>query len=245
MLTQEKIIKDIQKVQQIIGHPPTKKEYNSTSCHHARTAARYFGSWSKALFAACGIIREPNTPKPPKSCPHCGALTKNPKFCSRSCSASYLSQSKNGRKIGSRKTTAYIKCSICDATIEKHLRKKRCDKCRDFIKTNSGYKHPSHTTKADMLVDNTQKYNRIRAHARQIARLNNKLESCFICGYKTYVETAHITSIESFPDDTLLTVINDISNLVGLCPNHHWEFDHDLIELVAPAGFEPASSNYA
>lgn len=23
--------------------------------------------------------------------------------------------------------------------------------------------------------------------------------------------------------------INDINNLIGLCPNHHWELDHNLL----------------
>jgi predicted restriction endonuclease len=26
-------------------------------------------------------------------------------------------------------------------------------------------------------------------------------------------------------------VVNSLDNLVGLCPNHHWEFDHGLPQL--------------
>jgi hypothetical protein len=25
--------------------------------------------------------------------------------------------------------------------------------------------------------------------------------------------------------------VNSLDNLVGLCPNHHWEFDHGLLQL--------------
>lgn len=30
-----------------------------------------------------------------------------------------------------------------------------------------------------------------------------------------------------FDDDVLIKEINNINNLIGLCPNHHWEFDND------------------
>lgn len=42
---------------------------------------------------------------------------------------------------------------------------------------------------------------------------------------------AHIKAVSEFSDDTLISEINDINNLVGLCPNHHWEYDHGLLNL--------------
>jgi hypothetical protein len=41
-----------------------------------------------------------------------------------------------------------------------------------------------------------------------------------------YVECCHKSSIESFNMDTLISVINDPKNLLGLCKNHHWEYDN-------------------
>jgi hypothetical protein len=38
-------------------------------------------------------------------------------------------------------------------------------------------------------------------------------------------------SVVSFPGDTALSVVNSLDNLVGLCPNCHWEFDHGLLQL--------------
>jgi hypothetical protein len=38
-------------------------------------------------------------------------------------------------------------------------------------------------------------------------------------------------SLTSFPLDTPIAVVNDLDNLVGLCPNCHWEFDHGLLQL--------------
>jgi len=32
--------------------------------------------------------------------------------------------------------------------------------------------------------------------------------------------------VADFPDDALILEINDIKNLVALCPTHHWEFGH-------------------
>ena len=31
-----------------------------------------------------------------------------------------------------------------------------------------------------------------------------------------------------------IKVVNDLSNLVNLCPNHHWELDHGMLNLNAP-----------
>jgi predicted restriction endonuclease len=57
------------------------------------------------------------------------------------------------------------------------------------------------------------------------------VSGCEVCGYNTHVEVCHIKSVSSFSDDTLITEINSIDNLVGLCPNHHWEFDNGKIKL--------------
>lgn len=47
------------------------------------------------------------------------------------------------------------------------------------------------------------------------------------CGYTKHVEVCHKKPVSSFPGNTLITVINSLDNLIGLCPNHHWEFDHE------------------
>jgi hypothetical protein len=54
---------------------------------------------------------------------------------------------------------------------------------------------------------------------------------CKNCGYDRHVEICHIRPINSFPEDTPVAVVNDLSNLVALCPNCHWEFDHGLLVL--------------
>ena len=32
--------------------------------------------------------------------------------------------------------------------------------------------------------------------------------------------------MSDFSDDAKISEINDIRNLIALCPNHHWEFDN-------------------
>lgn len=83
--------------------------------------------------------------------------------------------------------------------------------------------------KKDLLTSDTQKYRRIRSHARKIAKKFNKLENCCICGYNKHVECSHFSPISSFNDDDLISLINNPSNLSGLCPNHHWEFEHNKL----------------
>lgn len=68
----------------------------------------------------------------------------------------------------------------------------------------------------------------IRSRAR--TAIKNRT-SCQICGYDKHVEAAHIKAISSFSDDVKLSTINSPSNLLALCPNCHWEFDHGMVNL--------------
>ncbi len=84
-------------------------------------------------------------------------------------------------------------------------------------------------------------YALIRTRARVVIRRLGWV-SCWVCGYNKHVEAAHKKDIGSFPLETKLSVVNAPSNLAALCPTHHWELDHGLLEnLVPPAGIEPAS----
>jgi len=71
----------------------------------------------------------------------------------------------------------------------------------------------------------------IRAHAKGIYLASKQPMVCKACGYDKYVEIIHVKPVSEFSDDTLISVINDITNLSALCPNHHWEFDHGLLTI--------------
>jgi predicted restriction endonuclease len=54
---------------------------------------------------------------------------------------------------------------------------------------------------------------------------------CVVCGYNLHVEVAHKKAVSEYDDHITIKEINSIENLIGLCPNHHWEYDNGLITL--------------
>lgn len=74
------------------------------------------------------------------------------------------------------------------------------------------------------------KYSYVRWHARKICLgLGKKI--CENCGYSKHVEVSHIKQISSYPPETTIREINIPENLIVLCPNCHWEFDHGDLTL--------------
>lgn len=71
----------------------------------------------------------------------------------------------------------------------------------------------------------------IRKSAETIFKDNNPSPKCAICGYSKHVEIAHIKAVSKFEDSATIREINSIDNLIGLCPNHHWEYDNGILEL--------------
>lgn len=70
----------------------------------------------------------------------------------------------------------------------------------------------------------------IQRHARLVYAKSDMPKNCVICGYAPHYEVCHIKAVSEFEDTALIVNdINCLANLVGLCPNHHWEYDHDLL----------------
>lgn len=59
---------------------------------------------------------------------------------------------------------------------------------------------------------------------------------CRNCDYKKHVELAHIKPVHSFPKTAKLIEVNATKNLMWLCPNCHWEYDHLDLGLDEIAG---------
>ncbi len=149
-------------------------------------------------------------------CLHCNHSTKNPKFCSRSCAAIHTNKSNPKRKRSRQ-------CRQCGAPIlSKAVWCKKCKPVRGWgeLTLEEAIYTTHHKSSAFALV---------RSRARAIAK-KYELTSCINCGYDKHVEIAHIKPISSFTKDTPVSVVNDKSNLLPLCPNCHWEFDHGLLE---------------
>lgn len=163
-------------------------------------------------------------------CLSCNKRTTNPKFCSRSCAATY-----SNKRVKKHKSKVRI-CAKCREIFywSKSARKTFCPDCtleRSFTilqarqdTTIGDYrnrlslrgKHPSW----------------LHAHIRGLNRTRNKdmaKNGCRQCGYKTHVELCHIKPVSSFPTTAKISEVNDPSNIVPLCPNHHWELDNGFL----------------
>jgi hypothetical protein len=151
-------------------------------------------------------------------CINCGRVTTNPRFCSRSCSATA-----NNKAMPKRRRRRYF-CQVCGS--EAGHRRKYC---------------ALHGTRAEVTQQTSirdiqqraqyQTNARIRQLARRAYRDSGLPLRCVICGYSTHVEICHKRSIAEFPDHALVFEVNARDNLICLCPNHHWEFDHGLLSL--------------
>lgn len=127
-------------------------------------------------------------------------------------------------------------CKECCGSYH-HSQNKPCPQCGELCWTKGGicsscqkvnaYDRYSQLTVGDKIYTKHKyaKYQYIRYWARSIAK-DLGWTKCCKCGYDKHFEVAHIRAISDFPEDTLLTIVNDPSNLMPLCPNCHWEFDN-------------------
>ena len=108
------------------------------------------------------------------------------------------------------------------------------ERCKALgVKLNIGYISPILSMTKGELFDSRKNWQSARTAIRKLAdsayKASNKPRECAICGYNKHIEIAHIKGVSEFDDDSLISEINDIDNLVALCPNHHWEFDSGVL----------------
>lgn len=149
------------------------------------------------------------------------------KFCNKSCSASY----NNKNRIKKVK-----KCLYCNSDIVgKSVRKFCSRKCSSEQQSLLSQKARESTTKKE-LFERRGSWQSARAGIQKDARTvylkSGKPMECKICGYSKHVEVCHIISVSEFSEDSTFGEINNPNNLVGLCPNHHWEFDNGFIQIA-------------
>lgn len=152
------------------------------------------------------------------SCRLCRIPTTNPAFCSRRCATIY-----NNKKFPKRRKKPRY-CKRCNILISG--RRTVCDTCNpsyvDWTKVT--YQEISGKRKY-------QKNSRIRSLARQIYYHAKLPRKCYVCGYDKHIEVCHVKPIKKFKLTTPITDINALTNLVALCPNHHWEYDNQQLIL--------------
>lgn len=151
------------------------------------------------------------------NCLNCNRETSNPKFCSKSCAATY------NNRIYLKRDRQRFYCQKCGK--EARYRRQFCEQCNPLLGQDL-----TQRTVADMrsLVDF---HGRIRQIGRKLFFATSTPKACAICGYDKHIEICHIKAIQDFPEDTPVSEVNNVNNLIALCPNCHWELDNGLLKL--------------
>jgi len=155
-------------------------------------------------------------------CKKCNEPTTNPKYCSRSCAASV-----NNKKPKRKRTSL---CAFC-GKYTKSTPRSGVHKCRDCYLKECADKFGEKTIGDFDSTYSRHRYQNVRNHAHNVARLHDLKKVCPECGYSLSVQLSHKKPISSFSLDTKLKVVNNIKNLVFLCRNHHWELDNGFLKL--------------
>jgi len=149
-----------------------------------------------------------------KNCLFCNKPTNNPKYCSRSCAAKHTNSLYPKR-------TCNRKCKTCGKKVS--YRDTYCSKeCKPISKVSGTIQDAMYKTH-----QRSSAYALIRTQARYIGK-SLGFNKCSKCSYDKHYEVCHIKPISSFPLDTLISEVNSPDNLIPLCPNCHWEHDHNI-----------------
>lgn len=153
--------------------------------------------------------------------------TKNQKkFCSTSCAA------KHNNVHFPKRIAELQKCK--SESCEKLIKGKATSYCPDCITSKKhlrGNDRNESTIEEMVTRIGSNRYDQIRTHAHTLYKSERANPSCQCCGYDKHIELCHIHSIASFPKNTKLKVVNARENILFLCPNCHWEFDHEVLTL--------------
>lgn len=159
-------------------------------------------------------------------CLYCKQETTNPKFCNKSHAARY-----NNARTPKRK----LEGCCCDCGISITRQKKRCKSCHSvWVDQRSITKWDVETLESMRGQGNANfggRYPYVRALARKKYLSSGLPLKCKQCGYDYHVDVCHIVDLKAFPQSATVAEVNDLSNLVALCKNHHWEFDTGLLTL--------------
>lgn len=146
---------------------------------------------------------------------------KEKKFCNRSCAAIYNNTHREKKKYY---------CEKCGTLIAEgfnnYTGRRLCDDCNPNKMDWSKITYGEAKTKRTYQVNS-----RIRELARTAYEKSDKPKKCVHCGYDKYYEIHHIKNISSFDDSTPVSEINNLDNLIALCPNCHWEIEHGIFSL--------------
>ena len=164
--------------------------------------------------------------KPSHECPVCFQSTTNPKFCSRSCAA------KRNNVLHPKR--AMRPCTECGMERTDYKTAKCLDCHRKSLKRESLNRYQAWTLgemRGDGSVNFNCRYPYIRTMSRRAYKESGRPMECLVCNYSLHVDIAHVRDVKSYPDTATVAEVNDLSNLIALCKNHHWEFDNGYLQI--------------
>lgn len=170
----------------------------------------------------------------PNKCKHCNRILdvlpdqkiqdiRRKQFCDKSCAAKF-------NNIGRNRHRAIDPNQLTHPT--KYPRKPNVVPLDTYRENNSIIT----VTKGDLFDKRTSWQNArssIQKHARSVYFSNASHTHCCMnnCLYDIHIDVAHIKPVCEFDDSDTVGDINRKENLMGLCKNHHWEFDNGYLTL--------------
>jgi predicted restriction endonuclease len=146
-------------------------------------------------------------------------------FCSKRCSAIY-----NNKHFPKRASTQpKLVCKVCG---KKVTSKDLCKSCFNTTRRNETLQYTLGQVR-DLYKDKNSMAlaAKLRGYGYSIYIRSDRPKKCVVCGYDKHYEVSHIRPVSSFPDTATMAEVHDLNNLVALCPNCHWEFDHFGLDI--------------
>ena len=156
-------------------------------------------------------------------------------FCNNSCAAKYNNKKRNRKTngvtwVGENKKRGYNICPKCGE--RKLYTSVLCVRCSNEERSTRKYRTLGSYVQGKSHSNIT--CNDIRNDARKIMNNSKREKVCEYCHnheFDDILEVHHIKGIMEFDYNTTIGEINDESNLVWLCPNHHKMLEMGLIKL--------------
>jgi len=210
---------------------------------HEESIKRYYENPNICL--CCGNIIEI------KSNQNVGTVRKK-KFCNQGCAAKYNNSLRNKKsntyvdKVSDNEFIEIIKSNhtiteICNKLgynnrPSKEIHDKIFNRAQQLnIEVDiKKYDDINSKNKKDVFLNAeywSQARSKIQRPALNKYNKSDKPKHCVVCGYDKHYEVAHIKAVSDFSDNSTIEEINNIDNLIALCPNHHWEYDHGLLDI--------------
>lgn len=206
----------------------------------ATLKAQRLGGRASALKQRAGALL--NYYRNPKHCKWCGEIikvtdsqkvseVKKKNYCGHSCAA----KARNAEFVREKKGHPCLRCNSMVYSNRthggNHWRSKYCRACCSLKKD---LRDLSRKTKGEVFkaCKNWQSArSTICRHARKMYMRSDEPKICANCGYMLHVEVAHRIGVSEFSNETLISIINHLENLMALCPTHHWEQEHGVLKV--------------